>query len=117
MNHRKTLSVIVPALNEEGNIEDAIAEIHRGARAHFEDYEILLFDDGSTDRTGAIMDAVAVRDPKVRITHHASPRNLGGVYKAGVALARHEYCVMIPGDNENPSSAMRIPRYVEPHVM
>jgi dolichol-phosphate mannosyltransferase len=105
----KTLSVIVPALNEEANIEDAVAEIHRGVEGRFDDYEILLFDDGSTDRTGALMDAIGARDPKVRVTHHASPKNLGGVYKAGVAIARHEYCVMIPGDNENPASAMHEP--------
>ena len=106
---RKTLSIIVPALNEEANVAAAVDEIHRGVMGHFEDYEILLFDDGSTDRTGAIMDALAADDPRVRVTHHPTPKNLGGVYKAGVALARHEYCVMIPGDNENPASAMQAP--------
>jgi len=106
---QKTLSVIVPALNEEANVEDAVTEIHRGVKGHFDDYEILLFDDGSTDGTGALMDRIAARDARVRVTHHASPKNLGGVYKAGVALARFEYCVMIPGDNENPASAMQAP--------
>jgi glycosyltransferase involved in cell wall biosynthesis len=108
-DRKKTLSVIVPALNEEANVEDAVGEIHRGVVGHFEDYEILLFDDGSTDRTGALMDGIAARDPRVRVTHHASPKNLGGVYKAGVAMARGEYCVMIPGDNENPARAMQEP--------
>ena len=74
------------------------------------DYELLLFDDGSTDRTGAIMDELAAADPRhVRVTHNATPRNLGGVYKQGIERARMEYLVMVPGDNENPGAAMQAP--------
>ena len=101
-----TISVIVPALNEERNIADAVKEVHRAVEGRFSEYEILLFDDGSTDRTGAIMDEIARTDPRVRVTHNERSRNLGGVYKQGVKLAAFEYVVMMPGDNENPSSAM-----------
>jgi dolichol-phosphate mannosyltransferase len=79
-------------------------------RDRFGDYELLLFDDGSTDRTGAIMDELAAADPgHVRVTHNATPRNLGGVYKQGIERARMEYLVMVPGDNENPGAAMQAP--------
>lgn len=76
----------------------------------FADYELLLFDDGSTDRTGAIMDELAAADPAhVRVTHNPAPRNLGGVYKQGIALARMDYILMVPGDNENPGHALQAP--------
>lgn len=76
----------------------------------FHDYELLLFDDGSTDRTGAIMDELAVGDPAhVRVTHSPTPRNLGGVYKQGIAQARMDYILMVPGDNENPGHALQAP--------
>jgi glycosyltransferase involved in cell wall biosynthesis len=101
-----TISVIVPALNEERNIAEAVKEVHRAVKGRFSDYEILLFDDGSTDRTGAIMDEIAASDPRVRVTHNPTSRNLGGVYKQGVEMASFDYVVMMPGDNENPSSAM-----------
>jgi dolichol-phosphate mannosyltransferase len=101
-----TISVIIPALNEERNIVEAVKEVHRAVKGRFVDYEILLFDDGSTDRTGTLMDAIAASDGRVRVTHNSSPRNLGGVYKQGVEMARFDYVVMIPGDNENPSCAM-----------
>jgi dolichol-phosphate mannosyltransferase len=79
-------------------------------RDRFGDYELLLFDDGSTDRTGAIMDELAAADPgHVRVTHNGTPRNLGGVYKQGIERARMEYLVMVPGDNENPGAAMQAP--------
>jgi glycosyltransferase involved in cell wall biosynthesis len=101
-----TLTVIVPALDEEAHIADTVDEIRAGVEGRFDDWEILLFDDGSTDRTGAIMDELAAGDPRLRVTHNPRPRNLGGVYKQGVAAARCGYLVMIPGDNENPASAM-----------
>jgi glycosyltransferase involved in cell wall biosynthesis len=76
----------------------------------FGDYELLLFDDGSTDRTGRIMDDLAAADPRhVRVTHNPAPRNLGGVYKQGIALARMDYVLMVPGDNENPGHALQAP--------
>lgn len=101
-----TLSVVMPALNEEAHIADAVAEVTRTVRGRFDDYEILVFDDGSTDRTGAIADELAACDPHVKVTHNARPKNLGGVYRQGVALARFEYVIMVPGDNENPGSAL-----------
>ena len=59
-----------------------------------------MIDDGSTDGTGAIADDLAGRDARIRVVHHDRPRNLGYAYKAGVALARFEYVIMFPGDDE-----------------
>lgn len=101
-----SLSVLIPALNEEQNIEAAVHTARTSASRFFEDYEILIFNDGSTDRTGEIADRLAAADPKIKVTHHASPKNLGGVYKAALAKASKTYLLMIPGDNENPVAAI-----------
>ena len=106
---KPTLSVVIPALNEEANIRDAVREVIASFRDRFAEYELLLFNDGSRDRTGAIIDELAAANPRIRATHNVTSQNLGGVYKQGVALARHEYLVMVPGDNENPGSAMQAP--------
>lgn len=98
--------MIVPALNEERHLEAAVAEVIGAIEGRFDDWEILLFDDGSTDATAEIADRLAKENPRIVVTHNARPKNLGGVYKQGVAMARCEYLVMIPGDNENPASAM-----------
>lgn len=102
----RSLSVIVPALDEERHVGDTVEQIRAAVEGRFDDWEILLFDDGSADRTGAITDELAAADPRIRVTHNPRPRNLGGVYKQGVAQARCDYLVMIPGDNENPAPAM-----------
>ncbi|HSL47950.1 MAG TPA: glycosyltransferase family 2 protein [Candidatus Deferrimicrobiaceae bacterium] len=107
---KPTVSFIIPALNEEANIADAAREAVAAMGDRFADYELLLFDDGSTDRTGEIMDELAAADPRhVRVTHNPTPRNLGGVYKQGIALARMDYVLMVPGDNENPGHALQAP--------
>jgi len=107
---KPTVSFVIPALNEEANIADAVREAVFAMRDRFSDHELLLFDDGSTDRTGAIMDQLAAADPRhVRVTHNPSPRNLGGVYKQGIELARMDYILMVPGDNENPGHALQAP--------
>ena len=62
-NMRPTLSVIIPALNEEANIAAATEEVTKTLAGRFEDYELLLFDDGSQDRTAEIMDRLAARIP------------------------------------------------------
>jgi len=101
-----TISVIIPALNEEANIAAAAEEVTRTFQGKVSDYELLLFNDGSSDRTGEIMDQLAAKDPHIRVTHNAHSKNLGGVYKQGLAMARCEYLMMVPGDNENPGSAI-----------
>ena len=83
---RRRVSVLVPAYNEEQNLEGAVRDIVAAAGAVLEDYEILLVDDGSTDRTGALADRLALELPKVRVIHQE--RNLGTA--AGYARAVEE---------------------------
>lgn len=97
---RPGISVVVPALNEAANLAAAVDRSSRAARRHFPEYEIIIVDDGSTDATGRIAEGLAQADPRIRVIHHERPRNLGYAYKAGVALAQHEYVLMFPGDNE-----------------
>ena len=106
---KPTLSVVIPALNEEVNIEAAVAETVEVIAGRFADYELLLFNDGSSDQTGVIMDRLASMNPRIRVTHNPRSRNLGGVFKQGVALARYDYLLMVPGDNENPGTALVAP--------
>jgi len=103
---KKSISVIVPALNEQEKLEAAIQTVKTSTEKYFDDVEILIFNDGSTDQTGKIADRLAKQDPRIRVTHHEKPKNLGAVYKAGVKQATKTFLIMIPGDNENPSSSI-----------
>lgn len=102
----RTISVIIPARNEEANILGTVDEVVAALGNRFEDYELLLFDDGSHDRTGELMESAARANPRIRVTHNEQSRNLGGVYKQGIAAARFEYLFLVPGDNEITGSAL-----------
>jgi glycosyltransferase involved in cell wall biosynthesis len=101
----KTLSIMVPALNEAASLRATIETIRQATAGRVVDYEVLIYDDGSTDATGAIADDLARSDPKISVVHHPSPRGLGYCYRAGVARARCEHYIFVPGDNELPREA------------
>lgn len=102
MSDEIAVSIIVPALNEGIKLKDTINRIIEAAGSR-QDYEILIFNDGSTDETGRIADELAGVDSNITVIHHQSPHNLGGCFREGVAMARGEYAVMLPGDDETDS--------------
>ncbi len=60
------LSVIMPVYNSEHYLQDAVDSV---LAQSFPDFELLLMDDGSTDGSGALCDAIAEEDPRVRVFH------------------------------------------------
>jgi len=99
---KPSVSFVVPALNEEGNIEATTNAILRAAEGCLSAFEVILVNDGSTDRTGAIMDRLAMQNPCVRVVHNAKNLGYGGAFKAGAAQARMDYVVRICGDDCSP---------------
>jgi glycosyltransferase involved in cell wall biosynthesis len=96
----KTISVIVPAYNEEGNLRNTVEGIEQILNGYFSEYEILIFNDCSTDHTGEIANALAERNPKIRVIHNSQNMGFGYNYVKGVEVAQKNYIMLIPGDNE-----------------
>lgn len=96
----KTLSLIVPALNEEGNIREACEAIARASRRHLSDYEILVFDDGSSDQTAEVARQLISENPRIQLFQNGFPRGIGFNYWAGILKACFPYTMLVPGDNE-----------------
>lgn len=94
------MSIIIPALNEEGNIRPTCEGMIQLAEKFLEDYEILVFDDASTDKTYQVVEELQKRNAKVRLFRNPVNRGLGYNYRAGVKEARCRYTMMVPGDNE-----------------
>ena len=95
---RPRLTFFFPAFNEEENVAEtvrrALAEIGPLVDGSI---EILIVDDGSTDRTPALADDMAAADPRVRV-HHQSNRGYGGALRAGFANAAGELIGFSDGD-------------------
>ena len=91
------VTVILPAFNEEGAVASQIEAIRRALDAGTWGHEILVVDDGSSDRTGELALAAGAR-----VIRHAENRGYGAAIKAGVLAAKHNVCVIIDADNTYP---------------
>ncbi len=96
-----SLSFVVPALNEEGNIEAALVELRKAIEVvgKPDDFEIILVDDGSQDRTFEIMDRLAAEDSRCRVVRNERNLGFGGAFRRGVEVARMHWVMMVPGEN------------------
>ncbi len=101
-----SISVVVPSLNEAQNLETTVAEILAEIPRHFDDFEILIVNDGSTDQTGEIAEALARQHPAVRVFHNPGNQGYGKSYFRGVSEASKDYVVLVPGDGENDLAGM-----------
>lgn len=83
-----TVTIIFPVLNEKLRLENGIVRtVEYLDRIAFEDYEILIVDNGSTDETPQIAAALAAKYPKVRYERIAV-RGVGAAFRRGVELSR-----------------------------
>lgn len=90
---RASLSVIMPGLNEEANVEAAVTRMLAGVQGVADEFEIIVIDDGSRDRTGEIADQLAERDARVRVIHNPQNLNYGVSLLRGIAAARCDWIV------------------------
>lgn len=94
------LSVILPAYNEEANIERVIRQVVAYLEPLGLDYEILPVNDGSADRTGEILARVAQENPRVRPQTHPQNRGYGAALRTGWAAAQKRFTFYMDGDGQ-----------------
>src|SRR4051812_7377858 len=98
----RSLSVFVPAYNEVGNLAPTVETIMRALSVSVEDYEVIVVDDGSTDGTHEVADALAARFPEVRVIHNSRNMGLGYGWMRAVEAATRGSFIFVPGDNTWP---------------
>lgn len=95
MNQKPLFSVIVPVYNVEQFLQETIDSVQNQT---FNDYELILVDDGSTDDSGVICDNYSKIHSNIRVIH----KDNGGIVsarKAGAKIATGEYTVCLDGDD------------------
>lgn len=94
------ITVVAPCYNEEailrGNVQ-VIAEYMEHSCSHYQ-WEILLINDGSKDRTGAIADELSREMDHVRVIHHPTNLNLGNALQTGFRNAKGDIIVVMDVD-------------------
>jgi glycosyltransferase involved in cell wall biosynthesis len=109
------LSIFFPMWNEEDYVERAISAataicVQMVADGVIGDYELIIVDDKSTDRTPEIADALADKDSHVRVIHHPVNRKLGGSIKTGFETATGD--MVLYSDADLPFDFEEVPRAI-----
>lgn len=92
------VSVIIPAFNEEANIEKAVDACARALTNPQGDFEVIAVNDGSSDRTGAILEEIARSRPWLHAFHHPHNRGMGAGVQTGLAHARGDFIFITSAD-------------------
>jgi dolichol-phosphate mannosyltransferase len=100
-----TFCFVVPCFNEEDNVGPTVGSI-REAMGGRSDYEIVLVNDASTDRTLEQMQSLAAADPRIHVLDNPTNLGFGGSYKRGASVANATYVIMLPGDDGFPGKSI-----------
>jgi glycosyltransferase involved in cell wall biosynthesis len=96
-------TIIIPAFNEAGSIARVTQEtVDTFARSSWTPFEVIIVDDGSSDATSQLADAIAAADPRVRVVHHEGNKGFGIAIRSGIAQARGLAVSYLPGDGQLP---------------
>lgn len=98
-----SVSIVMPALNEESAISNAVMDVLSTFQRLKVVGEVVVVNDGSTDRTGDIANTLSESYPNVRVIHNAKPKGIGGAFWVGAQQAKNDIVTMLPGDGENES--------------
>jgi glycosyltransferase involved in cell wall biosynthesis len=94
------ISVFLPAYNDEATIAGLVGDALAVLPSLASDFEVIVVDDGSTDRTAALLDELARTDSRVRVIHHEANRGYGGALRTGFASATKELVFYTDGDGQ-----------------
>jgi glycosyltransferase involved in cell wall biosynthesis len=94
----ESLSVVLPAYNEEDNIVEAVHQALAAAEPVSERQEVIVVDDGSRDATGALAASLADRDGRVRLVQHERNGGYGSAVRSGIRAARMDWVLLTDAD-------------------
>lgn len=94
------LSIVIPAYNEEKNIKKTVEDVFSTLKEFAIPYEIILVNDGSSDRTVEVAYQMARKIPHMLVIEQYPNRGYGGALKTGFAAAAKDLVVIFPADGQ-----------------
>jgi len=95
------ISFFLPSYNEEKNIRRSVIEVKRVLERTAGEWEIIIVDDGSKDKTGKIADSLSLEfKNKVRVVHHKPNRGYGGALKSGFEASKYKWVAFADSDGQ-----------------
>ena len=97
----KLLSVVIPARDEEGCIASTVEHLHLELRLNRIAHEIVVVDDGSTDRTAAAVTALGERIPEAHLVKNGPPHGFGRAIARGLQKMSGDAVVIMMADESD----------------
>src|SRR5436190_22332877 len=97
---RISLSAFFPAYNDEHTIEGIVRTAAEEMRKVTDDFEVVVVDDGSKDKTGAILDRLATELPYLRVIHHETNLGYGAALISGFTNSKKDLIFYTDGDGQ-----------------
>jgi glycosyltransferase involved in cell wall biosynthesis len=101
MDERPYLSLVIPAYNEQENVEALLARVEGALSRTGRPFEVIIVDDGSTDRTPQLLNDALGRLPWLRVLRMGRNGGQSAAFEAGFAAARGEVIATIDADLQN----------------
>jgi len=102
-----SVSIVVLAYNEERNLPLTISGIREALKGRNLNYEIVIVNDGSRDKTLEVAEGLAKQSPNIKVVSNPGNCGCGYTYWHGVNESKKDYVWLIPGDGEITIEAIR----------
>jgi glycosyltransferase involved in cell wall biosynthesis len=103
-----SISILIAAYNEEACLEAAVRRCLAVIAGCADDYEVVMLDDASVDRTAEIMERLRAEQPdRIRVLRHPENRGIAATFEDLYRAATKDFVFLIPGDDEYPPEALR----------
>lgn len=93
-------SIIVFAYNEEGTLAGTVNKAVEFLTKQAADWEIILVDDGSTDKTPAVAEVLTQQHSALKVIRHNLNKGIGEALRSGYLAAQFDYVCAVPGDGQ-----------------
>jgi glycosyltransferase involved in cell wall biosynthesis len=101
-----SISIFFPCYNEQENVARTVEKALDVVGKLNIDFEVIVVDDGSADKTGQIADGIAGRDGRVKVVHHKHNLGYGAALQSGFKTATKELVFYTDGDGQFDISEM-----------
>jgi dolichol-phosphate mannosyltransferase len=95
------LSVVIPAHNEEGAVEETLASLLGTLGAEAIPFEIIVVDDGSTDKTAFVVQMLSARHSEIRLVQNTGPHGFGMAVRCGLRETTGEAVAIVMADSSD----------------
>jgi glycosyltransferase involved in cell wall biosynthesis len=94
------ISAVMPAFNEEGNLEQSVGRMAAALADQARAFEVIVVDDGSQDGTAALLARLKAVHPSLRVVRHPVNRGYGAALRSGFTAARYPWVFLMDADNQ-----------------